>query len=201
MPRGDRSTATRDALLQAAARVFVTRGPYGARVRDIAREAGLTVPALYYHFEGTGELYDQVVQDGRARFTALIEAALDIDGSPRERLLAIARSYVEFGREDPVRLRLLCLELFRPREPGEPDNGAADLNAWLQASVEGVLAAGIRGGALPAVDAAAARRLFIAVLTGLLVEQARAPETPILEEELAERAVGLFVEGLRGLPR
>src|SRR5512145_936602 len=103
MPRGDRSNGTRHALLRAAAKVFVTRGPYGARVREIADEAGVTVPALYYHFEGTQQLYDHLVREGRERFAAMFDAALAGPGGARERLHALARAYVEFGREDPVR--------------------------------------------------------------------------------------------------
>jgi AcrR family transcriptional regulator len=197
MPRGDRSLATRDALIRAAARVFVSRGPYGARVRDIAREAGLTVPALYYHFTGTEALYDQVVQDGRDRFVRTIEAALATPGAARSRLLAIARGYAAFGREDPVRLRILCLEFFRPRL--EPDPALDALGAWLRGAVEAVLAAGIGAGELPPVDPVLARRLFEAILNGLLVEQASTPDTAILDDAVAEQAVAVLLDGLRGI--
>jgi AcrR family transcriptional regulator len=199
MPRGDRSVGTREALLRAGARIFVSRGPYGARVRDIAEAAGLTVPALYYHFEGTGALYEQVVQDGRARFVALIQPAFDTPGAARDRLLAVARGYVGFGHEDPVRLRLLCLELFRPQATREPDAQVQSLTAWLRTGIEAIIADGVHRGELPGVVPALARRLFEAVLNGLLLEQASEPETPLLDDVLAERAVGLFVDGLRGI--
>jgi AcrR family transcriptional regulator len=199
MARGDRSASTREALLGAGARVFATRGPYGARVREIAREAGLTVPALYYHFEGTENLYEEVVRAGRERFTRLAEVALETPGGQRARLLALARAYVDFGREDPVRLRLLCLELFLPREGGEPDRSLDELNVWLCARVDEVLDTGIREGELPRADVIVARRLFMAVLSGLLVEQARRPETPLLDESVAERAVAIFVGGMSEL--
>jgi AcrR family transcriptional regulator len=186
-------------LLRAATRVFVSRGPYGARVREIAREAGLTVPALYYHFEGTDQLYDQAVQAGRARFTEMAAAALATPGTARARLLALAGAYVDFGREDPLRLRLLCHELFRPRHDDEPDHGVEELNAWLCRQIEETLALGMDAGDLPAADVNEARRFFMATLNGLLVEQARLPETPLLDDQLAARAIGVFVDGLRGL--
>jgi AcrR family transcriptional regulator len=196
MPRGDRSTATRDALLRAAASVFVTRGPYGARVRDIATRAGVTVPALYYHFEGTDALYERVITEGRARFAALFDAALARPGDARTRLQAIADAYVEFGREDPQRLRLLCLEIFRPRDDGEPDRGVEELNAHLRGALEDVLARGIDAGELPAADVGGARRLFMAMLNGLLVEQARDPDAPLLDPGVASRAVHGFLDGM-----
>jgi AcrR family transcriptional regulator len=198
MPRGDRSSATRNALLRAGAKVFVERGPFGARVREIAREAGLTVPALYYHFEGTGALYGEVIQDGRARFEALIQEALATDGSVRDRLAAVARSYFAFGREDPVRLRLLCVEMFRPRETEEPDGTVEALRGWLHTSVEAVIAAGIGTGELAPTDVGIARRLFVGLLNGLLLEQADAPGAPLLDPRVAEDAVDMFVRGLGG---
>jgi AcrR family transcriptional regulator len=199
MPRGDRSTATRDALLRAAATVFVARGPYGARVREIAEEAGVTVPAVYYHFDGTEALYERVVAEGRARFAELFDAAITAPGGARRRLRAIADAYVEFGREDPVRLRLLCVELFRPRRDGEPDHGVDELNARLRAALDDLLADGVRAGELPAADVAEARRLFMAMLNGVLLEQARDPGTPRLDARLAERAVAAFLDGMGGI--
>jgi AcrR family transcriptional regulator len=196
MPRGDRSTGTRQALLRAAARVFVTRGPYGARVREIAREAGLTVPALYYHFEGTEQLYDRVVADGRVRFRELVEAALATPGGARPRLLALAEAYVLFGREDPIRLRLLCIELFRPK--AESDD-IEEMTRWLQGNIEAVIADGMATGELPRADVPTARRLFMATLNGLLVDQARSPEMPLLDDRLAARTVSAFVDGLGGV--
>jgi AcrR family transcriptional regulator len=198
MPRGDRSSATRNALLRAGAKVFVQRGPFGARVREIAREAGLTVPALYYHFEGTGALYGEVIQDGRARFAALVAEALAADGPVRDRLAAVARSYFAFGREDPVRLRLLCVEMFRPREAEERDGGVEALRGWLHSSLEAVIAAGVGDGELPPTDVALARRLFVGLLNGLLLEQADAPDVPLLDAAVADAAVEVFVRGLRG---
>ena len=124
MPRGDRSTATREALLEAAARVFIRRGRYGATVRAIADEAGVTVPAIYYHFEGTEQLYDTLLREGRARFRAMAEAALGESTEPDERLRGLARTYARFGREDPILLRLLCMELFGPLDCVSQDRGA-----------------------------------------------------------------------------
>ena len=47
---------TRDRLLDAAARVFLESGYDGARVADIAREAGVTTGAIYAHFRDKADL-------------------------------------------------------------------------------------------------------------------------------------------------
>lgn len=195
MPRGDRSTGTREALLEAAEGVFLLRGPYGATVREIAEAAGVTVPAVYYHFEGVEQLYGEVLRTAQARFREAIERALGGRADLRARLRAIAGVYVEFGRAAPGRLRLLCGELFRPRRPDEPDHGMEGASTWLRATIEGVMADGISAGRLHGPPPVA-RRLFTALLNGLLLEQARDPATLFLDDALAERVVGTFLDGM-----
>jgi AcrR family transcriptional regulator len=103
---------------------------------------------------------------------------------------------VSFGREDPLRLRVLCNELFRPREAEEPDREMVHLNQWTNERIEVVLDAAARSGALAITDVSHARRMFMALLTGILVEQARDPAKPVLDEQLPERAVHTFLEGI-----
>ncbi len=194
MPRGDRSTATRETLLRAAARVFVARGPYGATVREIAEDAGVTVPAIYYHFDGTAQLYETLVREGRSRFRALVAAALAEGGDARARLRQVARAYVRFAREDPTRLRLLCMELFGPRS-ADGDRDAATIHTWVRAEIDRLVAAALGG---PRASTRLAARFFVAIMNGLLVEQARDPGVLVLDDALADRAVHAFLHGTDG---
>jgi AcrR family transcriptional regulator len=194
MARGDRSTATRETLIKSAARVFTRRGQYGATVREIAEDAGLTVPALYYHFEGTDELYTTVVREGRARFRAMLSAAVEEPGDAEARLRSAARVFGRFGREDPSRLRLLAAHLFGPHDPDHPDRDAEELQAWIE-RVLSPLVAEVAG--TDEVQRASMVRLFVAIMNGLLVEQARAPESPLLDDDIADRAVAVFLRGAR----
>lgn len=196
MPRGDKSSSTRESLLRAGARVFVNRGLHGATIREVVEEAGLTIPVLYYHFTGKEDLYQQVIEEGRARFQAMISEALASETDTERKLLAIAQVYVRFGQEDPLRLRLLCSELFRARDAGEPDSDMGQLNAWTQEQIEKVLRRGVRRGDVAVQNIRLARRLFVAILVGLLVEQARNPETALLGESLSEQAVRLYLQGI-----
>lgn len=51
-----------DALLTAAFRVFARRGYSATRLEEVAREAGLTKGAIYYHFDGKEDLLRRAVQ-------------------------------------------------------------------------------------------------------------------------------------------
>ena len=58
------SESTRERILDVAERLFARKGLAGTAVRDIAREAGLTAPSLYNHFEGKQALYEAVLIRG-----------------------------------------------------------------------------------------------------------------------------------------
>lgn len=55
---------TREAILDAAERLFSAHGVDGVAVRDLARELGLTPSSLYNHFPGKQALYEAVLERG-----------------------------------------------------------------------------------------------------------------------------------------
>jgi len=55
---------TRERILDVAERLFAQKGLAGTAVRDIAREASLTAPSLYNHFDGKQALYEAVLTRG-----------------------------------------------------------------------------------------------------------------------------------------
>jgi AcrR family transcriptional regulator len=95
--REQRARQTREAVLDAAARLFPTRGWAATGMRDIAREAGTATETLYSHFPSKTALLQSVIDIAvvgdevplalaeRAEFTVLAE------GSRAERLGASAR--------------------------------------------------------------------------------------------------------------
>jgi AcrR family transcriptional regulator len=55
--RDERKEETRAELVEAAARAFARRGFHGASIEQIAREAGYSTGAIYWHFEGKDDLF------------------------------------------------------------------------------------------------------------------------------------------------
>jgi TetR/AcrR family transcriptional regulator len=58
------SESTHERILDVAERLFASKGLAGTAVRDIARDAGLTAPSLYNHFDGKQALYEAVLTRG-----------------------------------------------------------------------------------------------------------------------------------------
>jgi AcrR family transcriptional regulator len=82
--RAEQRAQTREALLDAAAKVFAQRGFHGASVDAIAEEAGYTKGAVYAHFDSKEGLFLALVDDRIARQVEAVEAILDESSSPDE---------------------------------------------------------------------------------------------------------------------
>src|SRR4051812_19152867 len=76
---------SRAKLLAAAARVFVKRGFAQTTIRDIAKEAGVALGALYFHFASKEEFATAVFEQGIQAIWSHVEgvvAKLPADTGP-----------------------------------------------------------------------------------------------------------------------
>ncbi len=123
----DRSSQTREALLDVAERIFADRGYRATSVRVITHEAGCNLAAINYHFGGKAKLYQEVfrrrlaaMRETRiARVRRTMEEAGD-DASLDLLLKAFVSAFVEpLIAESTGRhwLRLLSRELLDPQLP------------------------------------------------------------------------------------
>lgn len=97
-----RALATRDAILRGAAEVFGARGYGLASISDIAKAAGLTKGALYFHFASKDELAVAVIAEQHRR-TMEASAAILAEGRPAlESLVLLSGSLGRQLLEDPV---------------------------------------------------------------------------------------------------
>jgi AcrR family transcriptional regulator len=68
--------ATTQEIIQTARRLLVTEGPEAASLRAIAREMGMTAPALYRYFGSHEELLRYVVGDIFTDLSSYVDAAI-----------------------------------------------------------------------------------------------------------------------------
>ena len=75
----ERSRATRERLLGAAEKVFADNGYDGAKISDIAEEAGCSVGAVYFRFKDKDALFfaiaEAFIEDARAGLSNLLGGA------------------------------------------------------------------------------------------------------------------------------
>lgn len=103
--------ATRGKLLVAATEVFALKGLAGARLREIADQAGVTVPLLCHHFKDKETLYAAAIERAVERFLSLGWDILGREGSFRQRITGIVHGLVELLAMDPTTTQLLHRDL------------------------------------------------------------------------------------------
>jgi AcrR family transcriptional regulator len=99
----ERDDRTRTRLLRSGVQVFNRKGYGAASVREIVELAGVTKPALYYHFGSKEGLLRAVLQDASQQFAAAMARSTARPGTTRERLAAMCEDlYGLFEQNVPV---------------------------------------------------------------------------------------------------
>ena len=82
-------------IKETARQVLVKHGVDGLALRAVAREMGMTAPALYRYFDSREDLVENVVADLYDELTAVLEAARDDarPPTPPTQLLACSRAF------------------------------------------------------------------------------------------------------------
>jgi len=87
-------------ILGAALRAFARRGYYGATIREIADEAGVSVAGLYHHFLSKGQLLERIMDDTMDRLiVATVESVALAGQDPAAQLKAAVAAHVRFHIE------------------------------------------------------------------------------------------------------
>jgi AcrR family transcriptional regulator len=108
--REERKEETRRELIESAARTFARRGFQGASLEEIAREAGYSTGAIYWHFKGKDDLFLGVFEAyarSRAAEIAAVRETAEGDFPTRER--AFADNWMRRADEEPE-IVMLVLE-------------------------------------------------------------------------------------------
>jgi AcrR family transcriptional regulator len=108
--RTRRGPHTRQQILDASLRLFSERGFARTTVRDIARQAGITDAAIYYHFESKRELLDALVEERGFLNSLQNLERLTADLPLPETVIWMARGAINLMDENRDFLRLIIME-------------------------------------------------------------------------------------------
>ncbi|HYB23676.1 MAG TPA: TetR/AcrR family transcriptional regulator [Solirubrobacteraceae bacterium] len=183
----------REALLDAAARVFATHGYHAASIAQIAEQAGITKPVIYHHFPSKQQLHRAVFEHYAALLLATA-ASLGQYGTPQERLRDLVRGMFAFAHEHPYVWQLLLGDSNDPETAQLQQQLRA---AGTQQSAQRLLAtatfgAGPRLSRTKAAEATA--ELVRCAVDGLITWSLRHPRVPHMA--LADAATELIWNGL-----
>lgn len=100
--RGYHHGNLRQALVDAALKLIVEKGPAGFTVAEAAREAGVSPAAPYRHFKGQTEILEEAAKQGYEIFSDALDRAFN-DGKPDalRAFEATGQAYLSFARAHP----------------------------------------------------------------------------------------------------
>src|ERR671916_316743 len=100
LSRRDRARAdTVQEIKDTARRVLVEQGVDGLALRAVAREMGMTAPALYRYFDSREDLVEHVVADLYDELSDVLEAVRDAaePATPGVQLMSVARAFRQWA--------------------------------------------------------------------------------------------------------
>jgi TetR/AcrR family fatty acid metabolism transcriptional regulator len=118
---GSARSDKRARILDAAITVFARSGYHGARVSDIAREAGIAYGLVYHYFRNKEEILASAFEERWAGFLAVIEAIAAREGTSHERLRSVAALTLNAFRRRPDWVKVLVLEIQRSSRFAAPE--------------------------------------------------------------------------------
>ena len=186
-------------LLLVALDHFAKRGFDGVQVREVAEEAGVSKPTLYYHFGSKEGLFRQLCLVSQAvterRLVDLVKPLMEPvphgASAVRASALRLARGYVELLHESPEFTGFI----FRAIAVPSPDSGFRDLMPLVERALSPL---GLYIHAVFGVSLEQARKevlIFTAIFGALIEEGLRRPEYVIDEAEISW-AVDRWLRGL-----
>jgi AcrR family transcriptional regulator len=167
---------TRDALIGAAAKVFLARGFQGASLREIAAEAGLTTGAVYSNFDGKADLFLAVLEEKLdPRLAVIYEAARR---APKRRLgAAVGRDFAAYVKQRRRWLTLLIEFWAQAARDPKLRPKFAERHGKLRSAIAEVLAERAHKLGLPlALSPEQLATVLIALTNGMAVEQLADPQ-------------------------
>lgn len=93
-------TDQRDRILTCACELYLSDGLDGLSMRKLAKQVGVTAPALYRHYEGRDAVLADVLREAYQTFTRYLYRALG-EPTPLERFVGAGQGFLDFVIEHP----------------------------------------------------------------------------------------------------
>lgn len=180
--KGERS---RGELTKIAIDCFARYGYRGTSVDRIARAAGVTKGALYYHFRDKEALLAAAVADRISAFEDLVQHAC-ADLEPDRALVRIAEVYTEHARSNDQARFVITLIVEAIDTNAEVSAQLRDMMRRFRGFLRGIVRAGQESGLLRAdADADAVAASYTSAILGAEIQYYQDPERFRFEEAIS----------------
>ena len=101
MVKKEKDSTTEQKILDAARKVFITKGMDGARMQDIADEAGINKAMVHYYFRNKEQLFEMIFKDAFSRFVPKLNQLFESEMPLFEKIEAFTGNYIEMAIQNP----------------------------------------------------------------------------------------------------
>jgi len=163
--KSETSPDTASRIRQSALRLFAKRGYEATGIRDVARDAGLSLATLYHYIDSKEDLLLDIARTSMHDLGKAAEDALSGADTPAERLAALVRAHVTVHGNQRLEALVSDTEL---RSLSEPERkGAVKLRDRYEGLWQQVIEEGIASGDFDVVDSKLARLALLQMCTGV----------------------------------
>jgi len=182
--------AKRDAVLQAAVRMFNERGFHHTSLDDVAARLGITKPTIYHYVGNKDQVLLECVKCGLDQLMEAARVSREAPGTGADRLCAFLTRYAEANMGDFGRCVIRTAE-----EDLEPESREKLLiiKRQIDTAMRAIIDEGVRDGSILPCDS----RLLAFALAGALNWPARwyKPEGSQTKQDLAQSLVSMLARG------
>lgn len=195
--RGEGERLREELVAAAAGLLEEARDAEDISIRQVATAVGVSAPAVYLHFPDKQALLRAAANERFALFRHRMAMAMEQEGDPLERFIALAKAYLAFAREQPGTYGVLfCMndESICEHDPADWDvHVPADADNQGKAALqdtEAALSAALEAAGVTGVDSWAATFFVWTALHGLVDQQMRSPEFPWPDDDTMLAFIG-----------
>lgn len=184
-------TATRERILEEAARLFTEKGYEATSVQDLAEALGLSKAALYHHFRGKEEVLYEISHQALEGLLEEGKKALAVP-DPREALLRFMEGHARFFEEN----RPFFVTMLQGLQSLSPEKQAPiiALRDRYEETLRTLLRRGMESGVFRQLDVALTARAVLSLLNWMI--RWFRPGGPLRAEEVARFYFDLILRGL-----
>lgn len=104
---------TQQKIVEAARRVFIRKGMAGARMQEIADEAGINKALLHYYYRSKAKLFEHIFDEARDKLFTPLVTTLNADIPLFEKIQNICLHYSRFLKVYPYLPNFVIGEVYR----------------------------------------------------------------------------------------
>lgn len=200
----DANSTVRDRILQTARRLFLAQGFNGSNLRDIAKEAQVSMGGIYHHFASKEEIYETLLPATElAQHLPKVAALFRAPEFP-ENLSAIGRAIFEMVRSHKDDFKLVYIDILEFQARNIKPMIDALYGAFVQSS-DVLLHRRHDQRSLRDIHPAVFTRSIIALflhfyLESVMLEQSLADDIGLSDDEIADQMATMLLHGIMLTP-